>query len=237
MQPVRCLIIDDEPIARNLLIDYCRYLNILEVVSVCENAFQARDCLMTEHIDLIFLDINMPLLDGIGFLKTLKKIPQVIFTTAYREFAVTAFEFAACDYLVKPFSLERFIQAIDKVRTNFPPEKQEMISSSAYTLIKAEGITHQMKLNEILFAEAKGNYTHVFGESRVLKPKIALSEFEKLLPAGEFLRVHRSFVINREKIKHIAGNNIHLDKYVIPLGGSFREDFFNTLSRPGKYSN
>ena len=232
MQRIRCLIVDDEPIARNLLVDYCGYLNALEVVAVCEDAFQARECLMNQQIDLVFLDINMPLLDGISFLKTLKTLPQVIFTTAYRKFAVTAFDLAACDYLVKPFSLDRFIQAIDKVKINLAPTKQEVINESPYMLVKAEAITYQVKPEEIVFAEAKGNYTHIVGETRILKPKLSLSEFEKVLPAGQFLRVHRSCIINRDKIAHIEGNIIHLGKHVIPLGGSYREVFFDALKKP-----
>lgn len=229
MQPIKCLIIDDEPIARNLLIDYCSYLSVLEVVAVCENAFEARECLMNRKIDLIFLDINMPLLDGIGFLKTIKNAPRVIFTTAYRKFAVTAFDLAACDYLVKPFSLDRFIQAVDKVKMDLAPAKQEMPNDIGYILVRAEGITYQVKLEEVVFAEAKKNYTHLFVDSRVLKPKLALSEVEKLLPPAQFIRVHRSFIINKEKIKHIEGNNIYVDKHVIPLGGSFREVFLKKI--------
>lgn len=233
MQRIRCLIVDDEPIARNLLVDYCSYLTNLEVVAVCEDAFQARECLMNQQIDLIFLDVNMPLLDGISFLKTIKNTPQVIFTTAYREFAVNAFDLAACDYLVKPFSLERFIQAVDKVQMNPVPAKQEVPEEMRYILVKAEGITYQVKPCEIVFAEAKGNYTHIVGKSRTVKPKLALSEVEKLLPADDFLRVHRSFIINRQKIMHIEGNSIHLDKHVVPLGGSYREVFFEVIRGQG----
>jgi DNA-binding LytR/AlgR family response regulator len=231
MQRIRCLIVDDEPIAGRLLVDYCGYLDIMEVVAVCGDAFQARECLMNHQVDVIFLDINMPLLDGISFLKTVKNLPQVVFTTAYREFAVTAFDLAVCDYLVKPFSLARFIQAVDKVKMNLLPAKHEMSNDIGSILVKAEGITYQVKLDEIVFAEAKGNYTRFILETRILKPKLALSEVEKLLSAGQFLRVHRSFIINREKITHIEGNCIHADKHLIPLGASFREDFFKKMGR------
>jgi DNA-binding LytR/AlgR family response regulator len=231
MQRIKCLIVDDEPIARNLLVDYCSYLTNLEVVGVCEDAFGAREYLMDQEVDLIFLDINMPLLDGISFLKTIKNLPQVIFTTAYRKFAVTAFDLAACDYLVKPFSLDRFIQAVDKVKVGPVPEKYGIPDNSGYILVKAEGITYQVKPDEIIFAEAKGNYTYIFAESRILKPKLPLSEVEKILPLGQFIRVHRSFIINREKIRHIEANNIHFSDHVIPLGGSFREGFLKRMKQ------
>ncbi|MDR6785114.1 DNA-binding LytR/AlgR family response regulator [Pedobacter africanus] len=184
---------------------------------------------MNQEVDLIFLDINMPLLDGISFLKTIKNLPQVIFTTAYRKFAVTAFDLAVCDYLVKPFSLDRFIQAVDKVKVNLAPTTHEIQGNSGYILVKAEGVTYQVKPGEIIFAEAKGNYTHIFGESRVLKPKLPLSEVEKLLPVGQFIRVHRSFIINREKILHIEANNIHFQGHVIPMGARFREGFLKKM--------
>lgn len=231
MQHIKCLIVDDEPIARRLLLDYCSYLDILEVVAVCEDAFQARDCLLNHQVDLIFLDINMPLLDGISFLKTIKNLPQIIFTTAYRKFAVIAFDLAVCDYLVKPFSLARFIQAVDKVKINLFPIKHEIFNNIGYILVKAEGMTYQVKLDEIVFIEAKGNYTHFFLETRMIKPKLSLSEVEKLLAAGQFFRVHRSFIINKEKIRHIEGNSIHVDKHVIPLGASFREIFFKKIGQ------
>ncbi|WP_202901250.1 LytR/AlgR family response regulator transcription factor [Pedobacter heparinus] len=104
-----------------------------------------------------------------------------------------------------------------------------MSNDIGYILVRAEGITYQVKLEEIIFAEAKKNYTHLFGDSRVLKPKLALSEVEKLLPPAQFIRVHRSFIINKEKIKHIDGNSIYVDKHVIPLGGSFREGFLKKI--------
>lgn len=229
MQRIKCLIVDDEPIARNLLVDYCSYLTNLEVVGVCEDAFGAREYLMDQEVDLIFLDINMPLLDGISFLKTSKNLPQVIFTTGYRKFAVTAFDLAACDYLVKPFSLDRFIQAVDRVKVKLTPVKPKIPDNSGYILVKAEGITYQVKPDEIIFVEAKGNYTHIFGESRILKPKLPLSKVEELLPLGQFIRVHRSFIINREKIRHIEANNIHFNDHVIPLGASFREGFLKKM--------
>ncbi len=233
MQRIKCVIIDDEPVARDLLVEYCSYLNILEVVAVCGNAFEAREVLLNQHIDLVFLDINMPVLDGISFLKTIKNPPQVIFTTAYRKHALTAFDLAACDYLVKPFSLERFMQSIDKASNYFGAAQKLTINSNEYILVKTENKIHNVKTNEVLFAEAKGNYTHIFFTDQVLKPKLALSGFEKLLLPGQFLRIHRSFIINKTKIKHIEGNRIYIEKYEIPVGSSFKEDFIKALNLKG----
>ena len=131
MNSIKCLVADDEPIARDILSNYCSHLPMLTVVAVCSNALEAKTEMQKQKVDILFLDINMPLLDGISFLKTLKDPPQVIFTTAYKEYALNAFDLAACDYLLKPFSLERFIVAVDKAiaqldKSSYPsnPAKQ-----------------------------------------------------------------------------------------------------------------
>jgi DNA-binding LytR/AlgR family response regulator len=230
MQQINCLIIDDEPIAKDLLVEYCSYMSMLNVVAVCATAFEAREIILGKPVDLIFLDINMPVLDGISFVKTLKNPPQIIITTAYREHAVTAFDVGASDYLVKPFSLERFMQAVDKAGKLLSPEQTITGTNKEYILIKTENKIFNVKTEDVLFAEAKGNYTHIFFIDKVLKPKLSLSAFEQLVPSGQFLRVHRSFIINRTKIKHIEGNLITINKYEVPVGSSFKEQFINTLN-------
>ncbi|MBE9602356.1 LytTR family DNA-binding domain-containing protein [Pedobacter sp. MC2016-24] len=230
MQTIRCLIIDDEPIARALLADYCSYMNNLEVIALCADTFQAREIISNQLVDVIFLDINMPVLDGISFLKTLKNPPQVIFTTAYRKYATTAFDLAACDYLVKPFSLERFIQAVDRAMQYLTQVPQEMNhEDKEYILVKSENKIYNLKTADVLFAEAKGNYTHIVFSDQVLKPKLALTALEAQLPPARFLRVHRSFIINKTMINHIAGNRIMIDRHEIPLGNSFKESFAKAL--------
>lgn len=228
MQNLNCIIVDDEPIARKILVDYCSYMPVLNVVAVCGNAFEAREILLNQKIDLVFLDISMPVLNGISFWGTIKDRPQVIFTTAYKKYATTAFDLAACDYLIKPFSLDRFMQAVDKASKHFAPTQTAI--STEYILVKTENKIHNIKTDEILFAEAKGNYTHIFFEEQVLKPKLALSGLEKSLPTGQFFRVHRSFIINRTKIKHIEGNRIFINNYEIPIGSNFKESFMATLN-------
>lgn len=229
MPQIKCIIVDDEPIARDLLVEYCSYMTALNVVATCATAFEAREIILSQPIDLVFLDINMPVLDGISFIKTLKNPPQIIITTAYREHAIPAFDIGASDYLVKPFSLERFMQAIDKVSKHLSPEQSISNIGKEFMLIKTDSKIFNVKTTEVLFAEAKGNYTHIFFKDQVLKPKLSLSAFEQLLPSDEFLRVHRSFIINRTKIKHIEGNIIAIDKYEIPIGSSFKERFKNGL--------
>ena len=231
MKQLNCLIVDDEPIACDIIAHYCSHISFLNVVAVCGNAFEARDVLKDNQIDIIFLDIYMPVLDGLSFLKTLKQPPQIIFTTAYKEYAVDAFDLTACDYLLKPFSLERFIVAIDKAvdklnPTNNTPHDE---TSPDHLFIKAEGKIYNLNYDELLYAEAKGNYTKVVTKNKTILPAISFSSFEKLLTYNVFVRVHRSFIINKSKVESIEGNSILINKVTIPIGSSYKESFLKCL--------
>lgn len=233
MPQMNCLIVDDEPIAREIIKAYCSHLPFLTVVAACGNALEAKTMLQTQQIDLLFLDINMPVLNGISFLKTLKNPPQVIFTTAYKEYAVDAFDLAACDYLLKPFSLERFIVAVDKALEKNPltPNGGTFYSEKTekYLFLKADGKIFKIMHDDLLFAEAQGNYTKVVTTQHTLLPSMTFSSFEELLPKSIFLRVHRSFIINKAKITHIEGNRVFIQNYEIPIGSSYRDDFLKNL--------
>jgi two-component system, LytTR family, response regulator len=231
---INCLIVDDEPIARDIIAKYCNDLSAINVVASCDNALQAKAELSKHSIDLIFLDINMPVLDGLGFLKTLKHPPQIIFTTAYKEYAADAFDLSACDYLVKPFSFERFIVAIDKAIEKLKPNKETATNSQNTTadhsmFIRCDGKVFQVNYSAILFAEAKGNYTSVVTENNTLLTPMSFSAFVSLLPKSIFVRVHRSFIINTSRINHIEGNIVYIDKNEIPVGSNFKEDFFKFI--------
>lgn len=234
MGKINCLIVDDEPIAREIIQTYCAHLPMLNVVASCGNALEAKALMQNHKIDVLFLDINMPVLNGMAFLKTLKNAPQVIFTTAYKEYAVDAFDLSACDYLLKPFSLERFIVAVDKAleRLNALPsvvgENTEERSDDS-VFIKTEGKIYKVLYDDLLFAEAKGNYTKIVTAQNVLLPVMTFSNFEELLPKNLFLRVHRSFIVNKSKITLIEGNRIFIHKNEIPIGSSYKEGFLKTL--------
>ncbi len=225
---MKCLIVDDEPIAREILKTYCSHFPDLELAGSCSNALEARRILETETVDVLFLDINMPVLDGISFLKTLRSKPGVILTTAYKEYAADAFDLEVTDYLVKPFSLERFIQALDKVRESrlkiLPPVDEEPV-----VYLKSEGKIFPVRFKDILYAEANGNYTLIFTESHSLKSAVTFTAFEALLPATGFEKIHRSFIINKSKITHIEGNRVFLDGYEVPIGQNYRERFLKNL--------
>jgi DNA-binding LytR/AlgR family response regulator len=230
---INCLIVDDEPIARSIIRNYCGHLPFLHIAGECGHALEARGLLSAGSIDLLFLDIHMPVLNGIGFLSTLKQPPLVIFTTAYQEYAVNAFDLDACDYLLKPFSLERFIVAVDKVKEKLqaspklPSETQT--AQHDHFFIKAEGKLYPIAYRDCLYAEAQGNYTKVVTINAILQTKMPFSDLAALLPEASFIRVHRSFIINRAMISHIEGNRVFVREKAIPIANTYRDSFLNAL--------
>jgi DNA-binding LytR/AlgR family response regulator len=235
MNRINCLIAEDEPIARDIIQGYCNHLPTLHVVASCSNALEAKAVLQKQKIDILFLDINMPVLDGIAFLKTIKEPPQVIFTTAYKEYAVNAFDLAACDYLLKPFSLERFIVAVDKAIDRLgkspaiaPPAGVET-KSEEHLFVRIDSKIYKIVYRDILYAEANGNYTKIVTAQNTFMPGMTFSAFEQLLPRSLFIRVHRSFIINKGAIALIEGNRVFVNKIEIPIGSNYKEGFLKEL--------
>ncbi|MGC3945789.1 MAG: LytTR family DNA-binding domain-containing protein [Chryseolinea sp.] len=230
---LRCLIVDDEPIARQIVEKYCSYLDDIVVVASVGDALQAKQILSKEDADVVFLDINMPVLDGLAFVRTVRKPLQVIFTTAYKEYAHEAFDINACDYLLKPFSLERFIQAIDKAKaqlaTGLSTGTIARTADAPDLYIKSEGKILKFTVAEILYAEAQGNNVKIVTERGAFTTIITFSAFEEQLPKGEFIRVHRSFIINKSKIRIIEGNRIFIEEYEIPIGANYRDPFLKAI--------
>ena len=230
-----CLIADDEPIAREIIQGYCNHLPVLNVVAICSNALEAKAALQQQPVDILFLDINMPVLDGIAFLKTVKDPPQVIFTTAYKEYALNAFDLAACDYLLKPFSLDRFIVAVDKAIEKLnkyipvvQPANVEIKTEDAL-FIKTDSKIFRIPHRDILYAEANGNYTKIVTLQNAYLPGMTFSHLEQQLPRSLFIRVHRSFIINKAAISHIEGNRVYVGKAEIPIGSNYKDDFLRQL--------
>lgn len=233
MAAINCLIADDEPIAREIIQNYCAHLPELKVVASCSNALEAKAAMQQHKIDILFLDINMPVLDGISFLKTIQHRPQVIFTTAYKEYALNAFDLAAVDYLLKPFSLERFIVAVDKalarLNKNISAAFVSEDKKDDFLFIKTDSKIYRLMYNDIMYAEASGNYTKIVTTQQTLLPAITFSGFEQQLPSSIFIRVHRSFIINKSHITHIEGNRVFLNNVEIPIGINYKEAFLKVL--------
>ena len=241
MEVLNCLIVDDEPIARDIVVTYCQHLSNLKVVASCGNALEAKVILQTQHIDILFLDINMPVIDGVSFAKTLKNKPQIIFTTAYKEYATDAFDLEACDYLLKPFSFDRFMMAVDKAIHKLKPEGTSKQMSYAgfpsektedFIFIKADGKIFKIMHSDLKYAEAQGNYTRIVTETTTLMPKMPFTNLEELLPQGSFLRIHRSFIINKSKISHIEGNRIFVGQTELPIGSNYKEALLREIGFP-----
>lgn len=244
MMTYRCLIADDEPIARQIIETYCSHLPYLQVLASCGNALEAKQILQQQEVDILFLDINMPVIDGLSFLRSLKKTPAVILTTAYREYAVEAFELSVSDYLVKPFSMERFMKAVDKaiekIQSSLPVSPVSPLattlaenSDTAYLFLKTDRKIYRVNHNDLLYAEASGNFTRFVTTTETLSVGMTFTNTEELLPRHLFVRVHRSFIINKSKISLIEGNRVYIGKIEIPIGNSYKEDFLREIGMEG----
>ena len=239
MEPAKysCLVVDDEPIARKIIINYIEQMPLLELAAERINALSIIDYLRAYNADIIFLDINMPNLSGLQLLKILQPQQPVIFTTAYAEHAVESYELNAVDYLLKPFSFERFTKAVYKaVDVIKKPNKNPsdiVIEKRLEFFIKSDGKNYPVLLDDILYCEAKKNYTMVvLKNDQKLMPLIPLSKFETLLSdaGGNFIQIHRSFIIARKHITAVSSTNATIkNKFEIPIGIQFKEKFFKAI--------
>ena len=228
MKKLRCLIADDEPIARQILENYIKNIPYLEVVTSCKNAFEVMEVLQNEAIDVLLLDINMPKLSGIGLLKSLAKRPEVIITTAYPEYAIEGFELSVTDYLLKPFSIERFIQAIHKVQQKLAISSNEKIVVTETNkvnetfFVKSDKKIIKLNYDEVFYVEAYGNYIKIYTDSMLLTTQ-TLTDFLEKVPES-FLRIHKSYVVNFKHLKLIEGNQmVLLNNTKLPIGKSYKK--------------
>jgi DNA-binding LytR/AlgR family response regulator len=221
---IHCVIIEDEPLAQNILKKYVANHPVLKLAAVCNNATEAQAVLLSQNIELLFLDINLPKLSGINFLKTLPHPPLVIFTTAYPEYAVEGFELDAVDYLLKPFSFERFLKAVNKAIEKINKKEISLQTSSAFIFLKADKKVHKVNPDDILYIEASGDYIKVMTENGQYVVNDTLKNLLEELPAAQFIRVHKSYIISKNKIKFFEGNYIKVGNIDIPIGNSYKEE-------------
>ncbi len=229
---IRTLIIDDEPLAHRVIERYSENVPFLEIVAKCFNAIEAIEVMHNQQVDLLFLDINMPKLSGMEFLKTLKNPPLVIITTAYAEYAIQGYEMDVVDYLMKPFAFDRFFRAIQKaeeiLRSKEVPqheEREQQSSEEEYIFIKSSKKTYKVNLNEILYVEALGDYVKIFTTDRMIVSYQSLKNIETMLHGRTFPRVHKSFIISLQKIDLIEGNHVKIKDRLIPVGTNFKAEF------------
>jgi DNA-binding LytR/AlgR family response regulator len=213
--------IDDEPVALDVIKNLSAKIPFIELKATFTNAFEAIDFLRKEKIDLIFLDIKMPDISGIDFLKSIPNPPMVIFTTAYSEHAVQSFELDAIDYLLKPFSLSRFLKACNKALGQFQLRKKNADASTSSVFVKSGYEQLRVELNDILYAESNGNYIDFVLKDKKITSRLTMSEAEALLPASLFVRVHRSYIVAKKHITKIEKNNIRINKTALPVGANY----------------
>lgn len=227
------IIIDDEPIAHDIIKGYCDLLPNMQLMQHCYDALEALEYLRSASVDIIFLDLNMPKLKGFDFLKTLRNKPKVIVTTAYKEHAIEGYELEVTDYLLKPFSFERFLKAVtkatvaDKKEDAISPTK---ISNDEERIFLHTNKTHiQVKINEILYVEAEGNYSKVVFLDNNILIREKLSDLLQVLPTDVFIQVHKSYLIAKKHIDKIEGNRITIDKFTIPIGKLYKRNVTELL--------
>lgn len=223
------MIVEDEPLAQKVLKQYISDHPSLHLAAVCEDAFSAQQTLAVQAIDILFLDINLPRLSGINFLKTLSQPPAVIFTTAYPEYAVEGFELDAVDYLVKPFSFERFLKAVNKVMHLSKAAPSAPADEAIF--VKADKKVFRIVINDILDLETLGDYVRIRLITGQHLVNSTLKDLLEELPKGLFIRVHKSFAIARNKIEFIEGNYIRIGGKDVPIGATYRDELFAALKK------
>jgi DNA-binding LytR/AlgR family response regulator len=220
---IRILMVDDEFLALKLLEDYISRLPGLEVVAKTKSVTEALDILAKEQIDLLFLDIQMPILSGVNLFKSLQKKPLAIFTTAYAEYAVEAFDLNAVDYLLKPYGFERFVQAINKVR-DILAQKSESPKEPGFIVVKVEGRLQKVLLKDLLYVEGLKEYVKLICNGKQYVTYERLKNIEEILPATDFVRVHKSFIVAKQAVQSLEGNQLDLGKVKIPISREKKEE-------------
>lgn len=233
---INCIIIEDQPPAQRILKKYIEDIGTLRLQATFTDALQAMEFLKTQEVDLMFLDIHLPKISGIDFLKTIPNAPAVILTTAFPDYALESYEFSVVDYLLKPFSFQRFVKAVAKVpgksnnaSTAQPIEDQqtyrkELFIKSGYELVK-------ILVEDILYIKSEGDYTEIFLPEKKHLSSESLRFWEENLDQGQFFRVHKSYLINAAKIEKISGNQVYLKgKTVVPIGRTYKEEFLSKIN-------
>ncbi|MEO9964210.1 MAG: LytTR family DNA-binding domain-containing protein [Reichenbachiella sp.] len=222
---IRYLIIDDEPIAHEIIEGYCDLLPNMILQKNCYDALEALDYLNGHEVDLMFLDLNMPKLKGFDFLKTLTTPPKVIVTTAYSEHALEGFELNVIDYLLKPFSFERLVKAVNKAistTSQLKPSVEHKSNTIERIFLRGDKKYTQVDLQDLLYLEAAGNYTKVYSTNDMILTRAKISDVLEMMPTGLFLQVHKSFAVASRHIETIEGNRITIGKHQIPIGKVYR---------------
>jgi len=239
----KCLIIDDEPLARDLIRNHIEKLDNFEIVAECGDAMKALQELRDHKIDLMFMDIQMPQITGLEFLKILKNPPKVIITTAYREYALDGFELDVVDYLLKPITFERFLKSVNKYyqvsREEEPvsaPVSEVIQSDEDFIYVKENKRVIKVNLSDILYVEGLSEYVQIFTDKKKIVTKTTMTSLEEKLPSDGFLRIHKSFIVSMSRIEAFTASTIEVPGKELPIGRSYKSAVLNALQLNGSVS-
>jgi len=225
---IKCIVTDDEPFARKGLQGYIEQIDFLELKGVCENALELNSLLKKESTDLLFLDIEMPYVTGIDFLKNITDAPKVIFTTAYEKYALQGFELEVLDYLLKPISFDRFLRAANKAFDYFRGQ-QTPAAGEDYIFVKADSKLEKIHFADILFVEALENYVAIYTREKKIITHLTLKMIQEKLPSGAFIQPHKSYVVAIGKINSIEGNILHVLQHQVPISKYQKDEIMEKI--------
>ena len=232
---VTCMIVDDEPMAREIISSFVGKIHNLELVATCKNVSEAFSVLQKESIQLIFLDINMPEISGLSLAKSIQHKSQVIFTTAYREYAIEGFDLQAVDYLLKPISFDRFLKAVQKyfdlhISKETVKKEVQYLEKETSIFVRSDRKMVKVRFKEINYIESLSDYVKIFTDKETIITRETISNIESKLPSNEFLRTHRSYIVSMPKIDSFTNEFLELDKKAIPISRSYKENVLQKLA-------
>ena len=225
---LKCLIVDDEPLSLDILEKYIQDIPGLELAGRCRDAFEAMRMIKETEIDLVFLDINMPKLSGINMVKSMNSLPEIVFTTAYPEYAVEGFELEVLDYLVKPVSFERFVKTIGKAQKKLEAH-QEKIDAPSFIMVKSNKKLYKVLYKEIKYIQSMGDFVKIHTNEKVYISSDTLKNVEAQLPKALFVRIHKSYIISLGAFKYIEGNQVHIGDEFLPIGLTYKDTLLKVL--------
>lgn len=231
---IHCIIVDDEPIAREILENHLNKIEAIKIIASCKNAMEAFNVINSNRIDVIFLDINMPEISGLSFAKSINKNIKIIFTTAYREYAVDGFDLKAVDYLLKPISFERLLQAVNKFlneNISVHAELKEELTSvkSDFIFVRSDRKMIKINFSDINYIESLGDYLKIHLQNKTIVTRETISNMEAKLSKNNFIRVHRSFILSIAKIESFTNEFVEVNKKAIPISRSYKKDVLQRL--------
>lgn len=230
MKKIKCIIVDDEPVARKIIREFVEEVNFLTLAGEFENALKAERFLKTEEAEIVFLDIEMPKLSGLDWLKRSTVKPVVILTTAFPEYALEGYELDIIDYLLKPIRFSRFLKAAQKAKDFIRMKNAgNHLTEPSWLFVRSDKRIEKIEPDDILYIESTGNYIHIHTKDRSIIAYLTLTGIEKELPASGFVKIHQSYIVNFSRIEAIEGNQVKVDNKMLPIGRSYKDEFMKMI--------